>query len=106
MGLEDDGIKRDETVTQAVFDPITGMNITGAYVSDSKKELNDELDKIFAEAKARKMAGEEPNKIFAELTEQIRFVIEKFYRSLKLPPDDGVVAGNLSKLAQFLDVQP
>jgi len=89
---------------QAVMDPVSGMNITGDFVSEGRSGMNEELERIFGEAERRKATGEFPPAIYGELSVQVEETIERHFRILKLPPDELVLKENLERLANILGV--
>lgn len=97
-------VKRDGVPVQGVFDPVTGKDITGDFVADSRKAMKAELAKIYSEAETRKAGGEEPEAVYSELSIRVTNIVTDHFRSLKLPPDEGLVQIYRMHLAELLGV--
>lgn len=94
-----------DTPRQAVKDPLTGIDITGDFVSDHKKNMEEKLSKIFKEAEQKKTDPSELKAYYSYLSNKIRMITHDYYRSIKLPVDEKIIDENLEKLAGILGVK-
>lgn len=77
--MNDSKSRRESEKHQAIIDPITGKDITGDVVSKSEEEMKKEIEHILDSATTENII---------ESIEHIEDVLEKHYRSLKLPIDE------------------
>lgn len=87
-----------------MFDPMTGLDMTGEYHAESVLEMEKKLNELMDTAVARMESGEHLRTIYNELCEKIRRIIENHFRSMKLPADEGLITINEEKLADLLGV--
>ncbi len=97
------GVKRDMLPEQGMFDPITGLNVTGDLSAEARKEMEDGLTRFMELALERGAKGEDSQKIFSELSAEIEKIIERYYRFLKRPTDETALSLHLEKLRESLN---
>ena len=93
------------TYKQAVIDPLTGRDITGEFIFDHKRNLQEELQIIFSKAEKYKTENMDLNSIYYKLSNEIKNIIQGYYDALKLPVDENFVKQNIEKLAMILGVK-
>jgi len=91
MDDDEEPVRQNDRMEQAVKDPVSGRDITGDFVAESKKDLRTGLAGIYDEAKKRLAHGDEPKVIEAELSVRLEDLVMRHFRNMKLPPDEGIV---------------
>ena len=93
-----------KTLRQAVVDPLTGRDITGDYVSESKKNMDKKLEKLFNEAEKTDIKPEDKKSFYSFYSNKISMVVNDYFRSIKQPVDEKTLNENLEKLGKIIGI--
>ncbi len=103
---EEEGVLPDNIPVQGVFDPVSGQNITGDFVSESRDDLDQRLDAILALARDKIDGGASPDAVYSEFIIVIEEELIIHYRRLKLPLNTEMLARYTRELSMIIGVEP
>jgi hypothetical protein len=88
---------------QAMIDPETGRNITGEIITESRIELEGELERILNQAREGVRNGEDPGALYVKLIKLIEQELTQHFQRQKLPVHMGMIQEYSKKLIDALE---
>ncbi len=96
-------IKKPDYNEQGIFDPVTGKNITGDVISESRDLLELKIEDLLEVAYLHMRNKDSPDNILKIFSEKFREVTEQYFNSIKQPVDEDFLKESISFLNKIVN---